>query len=223
VVFALAGLQSCLPDEIVGRRAGVRIPAIADSDSGASRTAPERAPEPVLPSIRESVDRHPLSRNLRGRSMETERVSMRKVREVLRLRHELKLSVREVAEATGVGKTAVAEYVRRAKVIGLTWPVAPEIDDAELELHLRRGALEQPLPDWSGAHIAAIDFLGGTPKAEPGINRTYQELADHYDFVVLPARIRKPRDKAKVEAAVGIVERSSLMASASSRIPSMTT
>jgi transposase len=42
---------------------------------------------------------------------------------------------------------------------------------------------------------------------EPGINRTYQDLADHYGFVVLPARVRKPRDKAKVEAAVGIVSR----------------
>jgi transposase len=42
---------------------------------------------------------------------------------------------------------------------------------------------------------------------EPGVNRTYQDLADHYGFVVLPARIRKPRDKAKVEVAVQIVSR----------------
>jgi transposase len=42
---------------------------------------------------------------------------------------------------------------------------------------------------------------------EPGVNRTYQDLADHYGFVVLPARVRRPRDKAKVEAAVGIVSR----------------
>ena len=42
---------------------------------------------------------------------------------------------------------------------------------------------------------------------EPGINRTYQDLADHYDCVVLPTRIVRPRDKAKVEVAVQIVER----------------
>ena len=42
---------------------------------------------------------------------------------------------------------------------------------------------------------------------EPGINRTYQDLADHYGFVVLPTRVRKPRDKGKVEVAVLIVER----------------
>ena len=44
------------------------------------------------------------------------RMSIRRIREVLRLTHELGLSVREVREATGVGKTAVSEYVRRAKV-----------------------------------------------------------------------------------------------------------
>jgi hypothetical protein len=81
----------------------------------------------------------------------------------------------------------------------------------------------ETLPDWIGAHVNALDFLGGVPKAavpdnlkagitkpsryEPGVNRTYQDLADHYGFVVLPARVRRPRDKAKVEAAVGIVSR----------------
>ena len=260
---------------------------------------------------------------------------MRKIREVLRLTHELGLSVREVREATGVGKTAVSEYVARAKVIGITWPIAPEISDAELERRLftpaglhdgptkpvpdwakvheelkRRGVTlmllweehraecddghgysrfcelysewrkrlspvmrqthlagdklfvdwagdtipiidpatgevhaahlfvavlgassytfaaarwTETLPDWIGAHVSALDFLGGVPKAavpdnlkagitkpsryEPGVNRTYQDLADHYGFVVLPARIRKPRDKAKVEVGVQIVSR----------------
>ena len=48
------------------------------------------------------------------------RVSMKKIRDVLRLTHELKLSVRQISEATGVGKTAVGEYVSRAKVLGIT-------------------------------------------------------------------------------------------------------
>ena len=42
---------------------------------------------------------------------------------------------------------------------------------------------------------------------EPGINQTYQDLADHYGCVVLPARVMKPRDKAKAEVAVQIVQR----------------
>jgi transposase len=69
----------------------------------------------------------------------------------------------------------------------------------------------------------ALTFLGGVPKAfvcdnlkagvttasryEPGVNRTYQDLATHYGTTIMPARPRKPRDKAKVEAAVLIVQR----------------
>ena len=89
--------------------------------------------------------------------MAAKRVSMRKVREVLRLTHEMRLSVREVSEATGVGKTAVAEYVARARVIGITWPVPPEIDDGELERRLfvpaghHEGSARQ-LPDWAKVH-----------------------------------------------------------------------
>jgi hypothetical protein len=78
------------------------------------------------------------------------RMSMRKIR--LRLTHELGLSVRQVREATGVGKTAVSEYVSRARVIGITWPIPPEITDAELERRLFTPAgfhegSTKPLPD----------------------------------------------------------------------------
>jgi hypothetical protein len=62
--------------------------------------------------------------------MPAERVSMRKIREVLRLTHALGMSRRLVGEATGIGKTAVGEYVRRAAVADLSWPIADEIDDA---------------------------------------------------------------------------------------------
>ena len=68
--------------------------------------------------------------------MPAERVSMRKIREVLRLTHALGMSRRLVGEATGIGKTAVGEYVRRAAVAGLSWPIPDEIDDAELERRL---------------------------------------------------------------------------------------
>ena len=81
----------------------------------------------------------------------------------------------------------------------------------------------ETLPDWIGAHVNAFSAIGGVAKAlvpdnlkagitkpsryEPGINRTYQDLADHYGCVVLPTRVLKPRDKATVEVAVQIVER----------------
>jgi len=260
---------------------------------------------------------------------------MRKIREVLRLTHALGMSRRLVGEATGIGKTAVGEYVRRAALAGQSWPIPDEIDDAELERRLfpppearsstsrtepdwsynhaelkRRGVTlallwqeyraehaqgyayswfcerysdwrkrisptmrqthlageklfvdwagdtmpvfdpttgeeycthifiaalgasnytyaearwTETLPDWIGAHVNAFTAIGGVSKAlvpdnlkagitkpsryEPGINRTYQDLADHYGCVVLPARVMKPRDKAKVEVAVQIVQR----------------
>src|SRR5215468_7118095 len=88
--------------------------------------------------------------------MPKNRVSMRKIREVLRLTHEHKLSVRQVSKATGVGKTAVSEFVARAKVIGITWPIPPEISDAELEARLFTPAglreSTRPVPDWVKVH-----------------------------------------------------------------------
>jgi transposase len=83
-------------------------------------------------------------------AMPTERLSMRKVREVLRLKHAVGLSYREISEATGVGKTAVGEYIRRAEVIGITWPVPDEIDDA---------TLEQRMFDAPGAVVVARDDI----------------------------------------------------------------
>ena len=81
----------------------------------------------------------------------------------------------------------------------------------------------QGLSDWIGAHCRALSDFGGVPgqivsdnlKAgvtracfyEPAVNRTYADMAAHYDTAVVPARPRKPRDKAKVEVAVQIAER----------------
>jgi transposase len=81
----------------------------------------------------------------------------------------------------------------------------------------------QTLPDWIGAHVRALAFMGGVPAQlvpdnpkvgvtrvnwyEPGLNRTYLDLATHYGTAILPARPRKPRDKAKVEVGVLVVER----------------
>ena len=81
---------------------------------------------------------------------------MRKVREVLRLKHTLGMSLRQISEATGVGKTVVGEYVRRAGVIGITWPVPDAIDDAELERRLFPPPCEtappRPAIDWRQVH-----------------------------------------------------------------------
>jgi transposase len=257
--------------------------------------------------------------------MPAERLPMRKVREVLRQRYACGASERVIAQSLGIGRTAVGEYIRRAAVIGITWPVPDELDDTGLERKLfapagynpprakplpdwahvhaelrrrsvtlallwqdyrgqhpdgygysrfcdlygewRRGVtatmrqthvageklfvdfagdtmpvfdaitgevretkifvavlgasnytyvearFSEGLPDWIGAHVNALAFLGGVPKAivcdnlkagvttasryEPGVNRTYQDLAAHYGTTIMPTRPRKPRDKAK--------------------------
>lgn len=267
--------------------------------------------------------------------MPAERLPMRKVREVLRLKYACGASERVIAQSIGIGRTAVGEYIRRAAVIGITWPVPDQFDDAALERKLfapagynpprskplpdfgtihaelrrrgvtlmllweeyrshhpdgygysrfcdlygewRRGVtatmrqthaageklfvdfagdtvpvfdgltgeardakifvavlgasnytyaearFSEALPDWIGVHVNVLAFLGGVPKAivcdnlkagvttasryEPGVNRTYLDLAAHYGTTIMPTRPRKPRDKAKVEGAVLIVER----------------
>ena len=82
---------------------------------------------------------------------------MRKVREILRLHYESRLSQRQVSASTGVSKGTVSEYLRRAKVAGLTWEHARTMDDAAVESRLFRlvGQSEPPrrVPiDFSWAH-----------------------------------------------------------------------
>ena len=267
--------------------------------------------------------------------MPAERAPMRKIREVLRLRHACGLSERRIALAVGLSRSTVKNYVERAAAAGIAWPVPADVDDAALERRLfppvavapdaarplpdwsevqkelkRRGVTLQLLweeyragrtdaycyshfcdlhrqwlktvsptmrqthvageklfvdwagatvpvfdlvtgeerrahifvavlgasnytyaegrwseapPEWIGVHVNALAAIGGVPGAvvcdnlkagvtaacryEPGINRTYEEMAAHYGTVVLPTRPRKPRDKAKVEVGVLIVER----------------
>ena len=81
----------------------------------------------------------------------------------------------------------------------------------------------QELPCWISSHIRAFEYFGGLPmlvtpdnpkagvskacRYEPDLNPTYNDMAAHYGVAVLPARPRKPRDKAKVESAVQVVQR----------------
>ena len=81
----------------------------------------------------------------------------------------------------------------------------------------------QGLPDWIGAHTRAFSFLGGVTRLvvpdnvlagisqacfyEPDINPTYQQMADHYGTAILPTRPYKPKDKAKAEVGVQVVQR----------------
>ncbi len=258
---------------------------------------------------------------------------MRKIREILRLKFEHRLSEQLIAAAAGCSRSSVQDCMRRWRKSGMTWPLADDCDEAGLHKRLytsvtpKRGksepdwgalhrelsrpgvtkillwqefkALEpdgvqysvfcdryrqwlgtrdlvlrqehkpgekmfvdyagqtlsvtdpstgearkiqifvtvlgasnytfaeatwtQSLPDWLGSHVRALEFFGGVPQAavidnlksgvtrahryEPEINPAYQDFAEHYGMAVLPARVRRPRDKAKVEAGVLLVER----------------
>lgn len=268
--------------------------------------------------------------------MPAERVSMRRVREILRLKHEGGASDRQIARSLSLARSTVALTLERAAVAGLRWPLPATLTDRVLEAMLYAGhgsqqgarrkaepdwtrvhhELRRPgvtlmllweeyrqrepngyqysrwcelyrawegrlsptmrqahpagerlfvdyagqtvdvidpgsgeiravqifvavlgasnytyaeatptqtLPDWIGAHVRALAFIGGVPAQlvpdnpkvgvdranwyEPGLNRTYLDLATHYGTALLPTRTRKPRDKAKVEVAVLVVER----------------
>ena len=79
----------------------------------------------------------------------------------------------------------------------------------------------QDMECWIAAHVHAFTYFGGVTRVlvpdnlkssvdtpswyTPVINRTYHELAEHYDMAVLPARVRKPKDKPNVEGTVGVI------------------
>ncbi len=88
--------------------------------------------------------------------MPTERLSMRRIRELLRLKYEAKLSTRLIAHAVGVSKGAVSEYLNRAKVAEVGWPLPDSLGDAELERrlfpparHWRAEGPPRPEPNWA--------------------------------------------------------------------------
>ena len=265
---------------------------------------------------------------------------MRKTKEILRLKYECGLSNRQVARSCKVSRRTVAEYIRRAEKIGITWPLPDRTDNPRLEEFLfgeqtlfsgakrplpdmeyihrelrRKGVTlrllweeylsenpdgyqitqfceyynrwkktlhptmrlphkagekmfvdwagqtipivdprtgvsqpaslfvaalgasnytfskvfpDQKLPHWIVAHCDAYEYFDGVAKItvpdnprtavtkacryEPDMNATYQEMAEHYGTVIIPARAYKPRDKAKVENAVQNAERSIIAA-----------
>jgi transposase len=81
----------------------------------------------------------------------------------------------------------------------------------------------QQLPDWIHSHIRAFEYFKGCPEIlvpdnlksgvnkphryEPDINMTYADMATHYGCVVIPARIKKPKDKPKAEISVCLAQR----------------
>src|SRR5476651_2204380 len=117
------------------------------------------------------------------------------------------------------GEKAFVDY--SGKRIAIADPATGEIREAEIfvgvlgasNLTYAEATLTQQLADWTGAHIRMFRFFGGAPRLlvpanlksgvnkasfyDPEINRSYGKMAAHYGVGVLPARPRRPRDKAK--------------------------
>jgi transposase len=116
------------------------------------------------------------------------------------------------------------------KKVTIVDPATGEIREAEIFVAVlgasnftyAEATWTQSLPDWTGAHVRMFRFFGRVPRLlvpdnlksgvhkasfyDPEINRSYGAMAAHYGVGVLPARPRKPRDKAKVEAGVRFVQ-----------------
>jgi transposase len=87
--------------------------------------------------------------------MPTERLSMRRIRQVLQLHFGAHASARAIAREVGVGRTTVQDYLARAGAADLGWPLPPELTDEALEQRLfpapstKLGARRHPEPDWA--------------------------------------------------------------------------
>ena len=89
--------------------------------------------------------------------MPAERLSMRKIKEVLRLKFELGLGDRQIARSCSINHNTVGDYVRRARAAGLDrWPLPADLDDTAIEARLFRPraalAAVRAAPDWPAIH-----------------------------------------------------------------------
>ena len=92
--------------------------------------------------------------------------------------------------------------------------IAPPPRSGAPPLHGASATWTQALPDWCASHVRALNFFNGVPEIvvpdnlrsaitrahryEPDAHPTYTDLAEHYGFAIVPARVRRPRDKSLV-------------------------
>ena len=91
--------------------------------------------------------------------MAAKRISMRKIKDILRLFHEAKLSQRQIATCLSLSRETVSKTLSRAKAAHLAWPLPQEMDEATLERRLYPPAQilrdkDRPVPEWAQIHRA---------------------------------------------------------------------
>jgi hypothetical protein len=122
--------------------------------------------------------------------MANTRLSMRKIVDVLRLSHAGGLSHREIARVVKNSPTTVGEILRRAKLVGVAWPLPVGVSEAWLEAQLYPPAApasqRRPEPDWPGVHRelrrkgVTLDLLWQEYKAEHPSGYHYSGFCAHY-------------------------------------------
>ena len=156
---------------------------------------------------------------------------MTKYREILRLKS-LGFSERNIAQSCGVSRNTVAKVLKKAAEINLSWPLDFDMTDSALEELMfpkDKSATNKRMPNFDYIRKELLrngvnkmfDFFGGvTPMLvsdncttavnhkksdwyNTALNTTYHEMAEHYNLAILPARVRKPKDKPNVEGSVG--------------------
>ena len=191
--------------------------------------------------------------------MPNRRLSMRKIKEVLRLKYDCGISEREIARSCQVSRSTVADYLRRAAAAKLSWSEASSLAQTQLEERLFPtehipSTVKRPAPDceyiynelrtyrkfnltlsqlwleykqshpdgyqytqfcehywrWRGKldYVMRQEHRGGEKLfIDYSDGLSIVDMAEHYGCAVLPARPRKPRDKAKVENGVLVAQR----------------
>lgn len=138
----------------------------------------------------------------------------------------LRVSMRQVHKA---GEKLFVDY--SGQTMEVINPVSGEVMKAEIFVATlgassyiyAEATPSQQLPNWLMSHVHTFRHLGGVPEIvvpdnlksavtkacryEPDINPAYQDLACHFRVAVVPARAAKPKDKAKAEVSVQVVER----------------
>ena len=123
--------------------------------------------------------------------MSNKRKTMRRVRQVLRLAHEAGLGQRQIARSLTMSPTTVGEYLRRAKLAGLSWPLPEGLDDAQLETRLfppppKLAPEQRPLPDWADIHCelkrkgVTLVLLWEEYKTNHPEGIQYSQFCEHY-------------------------------------------
>lgn len=122
--------------------------------------------------------------------MANNRLSMRKITEVLRLYFEHSRSKREIARIIGASPSTVTDYLSRAKLAGLSYPLPLGMDEAALERQLfppsEPSAVQRPAPDWAAVHSGlrrkgvTLDLLWQEYKAEQTDGFQYSAFCEHY-------------------------------------------